>query len=319
MMAGAGVKRSAGYSLITVLIATAIVSITLAAVLFIVDMVSTAIARSSATDQIESAIRTVQGMVSSRDLCDNALRMNSASQMVPFNPGNPATPNYEAPINRIYLQKEDNEPGSTAVLMRGGQVGVGYTVNNISLRERVAGQGRGTLTLGAVTYGTYAAEIVIDIFGGSGMRRRSIPYNAVVHPGGDNVLYSGDDYVFKCYQDSSVQYLCEQLGGTYVGGVCNGVLSDTEVNCKGQLEAAGVAGGDCPDDPVGIQCDDIYYVVGFTLNTPGENSRPICRCQKVCRAGTTISGGSTKATVTDATPAATPGASGVASSPGGGN
>ncbi len=283
-------NRSAGYSIVTVLMATAIASVMLVAILFIVDIVSTTIARNTAVDNIEAAMRTIQGIVANRDLCDNALRLNSPVQKVPFLPNDPpATPPTEAPINRIYLQRSDGEAGATIVLSRGGTIGPGYTVQNIALRERNQGNGRGQIALEGVNMRTYAAEIVIDIRGGPGMKRRTIPYNVVVHPTGD--------VVHRCYQDSSVEFLCEQLGGTYQGGTCQGILSETESDCLTLLRAEGPppAGNDCPADPPlseGLQCDNVYYVAGFSIDGPDINSKPICRCQKVCRTGTSNIGGS---------------------------
>lgn len=277
-------KRESGYSLITVLIALAITSALLTAILLIVDMVSKAVSRHAATDNIEAAVRTVRSILANRDLCDNALRQNSATAKVLFNPPSGAgAANYTQDVERVYLQNSDGEPGATVVLSRGGMMGVGYSVQRMFVKERVPDRARGTVLLDGVTYATYAAELAIEFVGGVGMRRRSTPFNAVVHPGPDNVLHTGDDYIAHCYADASVQYMCEQLGGTYVDGNCQNILATTNINCRMKLQGRA---GDCPADPPNVTCDNLYYVVGFILDGSSVNATPECRCQKICRPGT---------------------------------
>lgn len=296
-------KRSLGYSLVSVLVATAIVSIALSGVLYVVDMIASTVARSNAEDNVEAAVKTVQGIVANRDLCNNALRGANAADKVEFNPVGCAAST--VPIPRVYLQRQDNEANATLVLSNGGAVGFGSRVDQMFLRERVPCQGRGQVRIGTVNMTTYATELVI-VFGGDGsgrttggMRSRSVPISVVTHPGPDGVPATGDDYIDRCYQDSSSQYLCEQLGGSYTaGGGCRAVLQATDVDCRQQLAGRPE---DCPDSepnvdvPNNVRCQNFYYVVGFQndpANPDRPNSRPICRCQRICRMGTgTGSGG----------------------------
>lgn len=318
-------KRQKGYSLVSVLVATAIVGIALAGVLFVVDLVSSTVARNAATNEVEAAIRTVQSIVAGKELCDNALRGATSSTYVTFNPGNapyPALPaRNEGTIDNIFLQRSNGEAGATRILFTGMTIGLGYRVQRMAIAERVPGQGRGVLNLSGTDYETYAAEIIIEfvnLAGGhtSGMRTRMIPINIVVNRGGDGTARTADDQIVRCYQDSSVQYLCEQLGGTYQNGNCVGVLSDTQADCRAQLNGQA---GDCPDNAnPNIECNKIYYVAGF--NSGGANdSRPQCRCQLVCRQGTTQAGTNTSSTTsTTGVTAAATAATGVGTS-GGGN
>ncbi len=293
MFRGNELKRNSGYSLISVLVATAIVSIALSGVMFIVDLITTTVARNKAEDNVEGAVRTIQGIVANRDLCNNALRDTDAGTRIRYNPVGCAT--VEVPVPRIYLQSQDNDPNATQVLSTGGTVGFGYRVRRMALRERVACQGRGEITADGIIKKTYAAELVLE-FEGDGtqttvgaLRARTVPISVVTHPGPDGALETADDVIDRCYQDSSAQYLCEQLGGSYspTGG-CVAILRGADISCQSIL--AGSV-NDCPPDPPGqpanVCCQRFYYVVGFAnVNLTRPNARPLCKCQRICRVTT---------------------------------
>jgi hypothetical protein len=280
-------------SVVSVLIATAIVGVTIVGVLAVIDQLTAAIARNNATQTIEAAIRTVQGIVANKDLCDNALRLDSPSQKLqwPVTVGN--DPPRTIPVRRIYAQSADNQSADNTMVLRvGGTIAPGYTVSLIELRERRDRDGnataaaRGTLAIGgsggaaaAIDYSTYSAELVIRITGPNTTHERTIPYNPVVHP--------TSRFIDKCYQDSSAAYLCEQLGGTYdtANGTCSQALQAVEIDCRTQLSGNS---GDCPsaDPPNDIRCTNVYYVAGFEhLGTTGETVKPVCRCQRTCWGG----------------------------------
>lgn len=264
--------------------ATAIASVLLTVVLIMVDEVANSISRNSASDNIEGAIRTIQGIVANRDLCDNALRGADAATRIAFNPTPVPGPYTNAADNlnvgSIYMQRTHNQAGATVILRQGAPMGLGFAVQSIILREKVPGQGRGTLILSGVSHNTYAAELAILINGPAGsMRLRTIPFNAVTD--------SATNQIVRCYQDSSIQFLCEQLGGTYVGGACQNILETTNIDCKTELQGTP---GDCGATPANVTCENLYYVEGFTVDGSAVNATPQCRCQKVCRAGTGVGG-----------------------------
>lgn len=290
----AELKRSPGFSVISVLVATAIVSIALSGVLFVVDLIATTVARNNAEDAIEAAVRTVQGIVTNRDLCNNALRGANGSDKIEFNPvGCGVT---EVNVNRILLQKTDDGSRATMVLNTGGNVGFGFRVSRMFIREKVPCEGRGTINVENGSYRTYAAELVMEFTGdGSrrtlgGVRSRAVPINIVTAPGPDSALGTPDDVIDRCYQDTSTQHLCEQLGGSYEPqGGCRAILQATDIDCQFQL--AGKPGEDCPPAPdpaTNVRCQNFYYVVGFgdVTNATRPNARPICKCQRICRYGT---------------------------------
>lgn len=285
-------RRSPGFSVISVLVATAIVSIALSGVLFVVDLIATTVARNNAEDAIEAAVRTVQGIVTNRDLCNNALRGANGSDKIEFFPvGCGVT---EVPFSRLLLQKTDDGSRATMVLNTGGNIGFGFRVSRMAIREKVPCEGRGTINVEGGSYRTYAAELVLEFTGdGSrrtlgGMRARTVPINIVTAPGPDNALNTPDDVIDRCYQDTSTQHLCEQLGGSYepTGG-CRAILQATDMDCQANL--AGQT-GDCPPSPdpsTNVRCQNFYYVVGFDSNNATRpNVRPLCKCQKICRYGT---------------------------------
>lgn len=301
--------------MIGVLIATAITGVMVVTILILVDQVSKSISRSNGLDAIESAVRTVQGIIANKDLCDNALRGANSSLRITFNCP-PATPNCNpVDVQNIYAQRV-NSNSVTSVLRKNQNLGSGITVTSITFSERVDNVGRGTMILNGVTHYTFAGQIALR-FGGTSFsqRDRIIPYNAVVS--------TVDNTIQRCYQDSSVQYMCEQLGGSYdvSNGNCTGLLSATDLpDCQADL--AGKP-GDCDTTAIpNASCTNLYYLAGFNPGGGGTgnlNATPLCRCQRIC-IGTGGGGGSAAASgATGATATGSPvgGAVGPATGSGG--
>ncbi len=257
-------KKNRGVSMISMLFAMAITGVLIVAVMLIVDQVTRAIARNNANDLVEVAVRTIQGIVTNKDLCDNALRGAGPNAKLNFN-GGP-----DIPVDRIYAQTSaDIVAGrNTLVLRNGSNIGAGYRVEEMVFGKRPGDVGQ-PLTVGGVAYTTYAGQIRIRITGGGSMRDRFIPYNAVVNDAGNSID--------RCYQDSSVQFMCEQLGGSWdaAAGQCTRLLNKIQTDCRVVL---GPNPPSCPlGDPPATKCTKLFFISGFN-----PDGTPQCNCQKVC-------------------------------------
>jgi len=345
-------KRERGFTLISVLITTAIGGILAALILGLVDQASRMLVRGSALDVYEGVMRTTSGLLANKEYCGNALRGATPATQIVYNvhdnPVGPPPGGNEVNITNIYIQANPNpnhpivdvysNPGATALVstVAGSSLNNIYgnvRVNYIRFREKERAVGRSILRFNGLDYVVYRGEIEIDVTGlsstGGGTVRRRIPYHAVVHP--VNRTIDG------CYvQDSSVDYMCRSLGGTFnnVTQTCDNINANpAAINCQAECNPTNVAPpgpsaptARCQDAPAmtdcdtpsgpGFQCVPMYYVKGFNVVTAGASTTadPICGCQRLCwtSSGATASAASTAAAAATATATATAASAGAA-------
>lgn len=316
-------RFSSGYSVLEILVVTAIGGVIAVMIMAIIDNMTQVMVRGNVVESLEGTFRTVSGVLTNTRLCSNSLRG-------PGGPGDKLTwdPDSvpELTISEIYSQESDNTPGAAPILSAVpgnslSRIYGGVSVTSIKLREKTPGVGRGTLRQNGIVYTTIAAEIEIMVSapGGAiagGVVRRVIPYTALVNPVGGAID--------GCYvRDNAVQTLCNSMGGTYnnLSGNCKELINPTKVECDqvcndptqtgNYLSNGGRCVQNCPPGAgtPGSKCIRLDHLLGFeyvapaTQNDPAT-SRPLCACTRVCFNNVPGSGprGSPPSTVTPPPP-----------------
>ncbi|MGE4131402.1 MAG: hypothetical protein AB7F86_07170 [Bdellovibrionales bacterium] len=309
--------QATGYSLVSVLVASALLGFVVVGVTSLIDTVTKAMARASITQVVEAAVRSVQAVVANEELCGNALRGPGGSgDRLVYLPANWGT---DLPVDSIYVQRRSADPNATLLLKVGqsvsdpasptGRILVKSAADGgIVFRERVPGQGRLRVEQSPGRFLTVMeGEIVIrfDVATGAGaggnntvtnplvlsggaIREKRIPYNAVIDESTNRLT--------KCYQESAQEAICLQLGGTYVANApagqnrCQRLLKPFDFpDCGAPVADGGIQGDatlDCPGTSPGTppeSCTKFYFVEGYRqhLNTDAA-AEPICRCQWIC-------------------------------------
>ncbi len=297
----------AGYSLVSVMVVTALGGIVAVMIMSLIDNVTKVMVRGNVADALEGTVRTVAAVLGSPDQCHFALRGATSGDKIVYNvqdnpPGPPPGGN-EVDIENIFAQNADATVGATPVISTtvGSSLSMlsgGVVITSIRFRERTRQVGRGSIRRDGATYDTYAGEIEIVATppGGAAMRR-VLPYTAVVDRTTRTIEF--------CYiRDTSMQNLCEQMGGTYdpENGTCEAMINAGTVRCDnvcaGVTDVVPVppefqAGGYCvqgcpavinmhPDDG----CVRLFHLLGFDYDPPagsfGARSWPMCACTPIC-------------------------------------
>lgn len=328
-------RRPSGFTLVSVLVTTAISGILAVLILAIVDNAAKVMVRGNALEAFEGIMRTTASVLANKTYCDHALRgANPATKIVynvQDNPVGPPPGGNEVEIQNIYVQGDPNphpiiynysNPNATAIVSRvaGSTLSNVYSsarVNYIRFRERNRGVGRSKFVYNGVEYDVYLGEVEIDVGGLSatpgGTIRRRIPYTAVVHPTNRTI-----DGCFQ--QDTSVNQLCRAMDGTYDpnSGTCTEVNQlANPIDCAYQCDPASgnpsaptaLCPGGMTDCPPSATCIKMFYVAGFDY-TPGSTnndpsrSDPVCACKNICWTAGASSSASSSAASSSAAPAA---------------
>jgi hypothetical protein len=294
-----------GFTLISVLIASAITGIVAVIVMTIIDNTTRVMVRGSVQDNFDGLVRTATAVLANRDLCSQALRGADDTELVEFIPGAPAN------ITNIFIKPLGaGAPAPVSILSVNQQVYGGFRIGSIQFNEIQAGVGQGNTRTPGGMRKTYKGEVIIRmadppaghsaLHGGSLVRR--IPLTAVV---------SDDDKIEGCLlQPGEVQSLCDSMGGTYDTNTktCTNINSDGAIDC--QTECTTPPFTNCPErlttcmappDVDNYYCFRIFLMKGInTTATPGR-AIPICECRSVCyfgtSEGTAIQSNGTAATV----------------------
>lgn len=281
-----------GFTLLSVLIATAVTGILAVIIMTIIDNTTRVMVRGNVQESFDGVSRTVASVLANRDLCDRAIRGAGINDLVTFNPPTAAE------ITNIFVAPLGGNPPPSSILFVNMPVFGDVRVSNIQFQELQTGVGRGTIQTSAGLRNTYKGEIIIRLannannVGGSLVRR--IPLSVVVN---------GGNQIEGCLLKSSeIQTLCASMGGTYDPGskTCTNINPDGTTDCPAACDpiANGPAVSNPPPDdkcpgrhetcryPPNIDdfhCYRIYYVDGFRTDpaNPGR-SYPQCQCRAVC-------------------------------------
>lgn len=308
-------KRNSGYSLISVLVVTAIGGVLAVAIMALIDNMSRVMVRANVAGVVEHTIGTVASILGNAEYCDNSLRGAGPGDKLVYNvqdnPVGPPPGGNEIEIQNIFAQEVDNTPGATAVIstVAGNPLsflGGGSRVQSIRFRERSRGVGRGRVQKDGLMFDSYAGEIELMINAPGGTIVRVIPLTVIVD--------ETTRVIEGCYvRDRTIQALCNSMGGTFdpANGSCREMINPVTVDCQGVcsgLAAPYMPGSQYPDAPVNPPrrggycarvCDDtgagsslekavpVYHLLGFrTISHAGgpdgaATSAPICACTTV--------------------------------------
>lgn len=309
-------RSRSGYSLVSVLVVTAIGGIVAVMIMALIDNVTKVMMRGNVTDAFEGSVRTVAGVLSNPDYCDNALRGTNPGDRIVYplavanNPVGPPPGGNEVEIQNIFAQKDADTPGATALMSSivGNSLSMmsgGVSISSIRFRERTRQVGRGVMRRHGVDYDSYAGEIeiMINAPGGAvpgGVIRRTIPYNPFV----DRTTRE----IVGCYtRDRSVQELCVSMGGIFdeENGSCEAMINPRAVRCDNVCAGVRPTGGApphppphpphykdggwcmiaCEPYPPGVRKVKLYHLLGFdyisAVGTSPAQAVPLCACSVI--------------------------------------
>lgn len=294
-------RRQKGYSLISVLVVTAIGAVLTVAVMALIDNLSRLMLRARVVDALETTITTVATVLGNPQTCDNALRGAGPGDKIVYtvfdNPEGPPPGGNEVDIQNIFAQEADNTPGATAIIstIAGSELSRmgGGRVRSIRFREQRRAVGRGRLRKDGNVYNSYAGEVEIRVQTPTGMMEKVLPLTVIQDP--NTFVIEG------CYvRDRSMQALCNSMGGAYdpANGSCRQMMNRSPVNCEivcsnGPTGNTAYAGGfcirACGDTGLGSPLEKavpVYHVIGFEYKrhvggTGAATAMPICACTVV--------------------------------------
>lgn len=312
-------RNSKGFSLVSILVTTAIGGILAVVILTIIDTATRSMIRVTAMDNFESLIRTTAGVLANKQFCDNALRGATSADRIVYTVQESLPPNNEVTIQNIYIQPTNAAANATVIMsaVAGSSLSSVYgsiRVASIRFREKEKGVGRGVLTLNGVNYTTYRGEVEIRLTGlgtsGADTVSRRIPLTVYVDR---RVGQPTSDQIMGCYQqDGSVEYLCTSMGGNFDAntGICKNVNNTNPVDCSAECNNPGST--ICPDHmtncgaaPPQQNCLKVYYMAGFDYDNITKKTTPICACRNACYSASGAGASAAAATAATATATAT--------------
>jgi hypothetical protein len=308
-----------GFSLISVLIASAVTGILALIIMTVIDHTTRVMVRGNAQDALDGMVRTVTAVLNNRDLCNRALRGAGVNTLIDYTllTANAVPPANEVNIARIYI---NHPPPSTVppniILQLNQQIFSGIRVGAIIFREIQPGVGRGEYRASTGNQRTYAGEVVIrlgdpnrQLLGGTLERRIPVTVRAW------DVNGDGFDEIDGCLVHSDqVEVMCRSMGGTFepASKTCTGMNPAGNTNCQTECNnnAGGGGTGPCPgglttckdpDPNPGvanwIYCYRIYVAKGINVPVGGGSAVPACQCQMICYRGTDGGGAAAAAAV----------------------
>lgn len=295
-------NRSAGYSLISVVIVTAIGGIIAIMVMALIDNMTQVMVRGTATEAVDGVMSLISTTIGNPDTCGRALRGATATDKLAYtvqdNPVGPPPGGNEIDIPNIFVMRNDVDPPPTdpiASMVPGStysMFGGGVTVSSIRFREKRRGVGRTTMRKQGVDYNVYAGEIEVTVTAPAGAlpggsTRRTIPYNPIVD--------TTTNLIEGCYvRDRSMQELCEAMSGEFRAeeNTCEAMINSTNVSCSQVCGGVPDSGGTCvqpcpppplPNPPGHGPHFKLFHVVGFDYippspTQPGATAIPRCAC-----------------------------------------
>lgn len=246
--------------------------------------------------QESAVLNNLHKILSSPELCDNALRGSSGALLnMDF-----STPAGTA-VQEVYMTNPGVGAPSSLAFKVGDIVGPGLTVYSIALTEQSFGVGRTTIStltppynsaapvVGPATpYDVYMAQLTVT-FALNGVPQILTPANTIPIA---IAVHTGSTTDYRCYYNTTMQQVCEGSGGYIdVNGNCVSTMFD-------QITANGTTGYKCSTicasdpypscicNPVADPCTvsglthgiQYYLITGFDVSS----RMPICTCQWYC-------------------------------------
>jgi hypothetical protein len=265
-------------TLVSVLVAVALLGILAATLAAIFGNMSGLYVRSNVGSEVQNMTRLVQSVVNQPNLCDYSLRATAYAATAPNTPyladwvWDTSVPANSLPGFRIPLDHIEINPGGTyssqaLVLHAGDTISPNLIIKNIYLRpsDPAMGEAASVVSKMKVKVGTPAVSKTFTTISAKLVLEYSVPGGTLgvaaggsLKPGVVDVtlqLDPGNGYAFAgCYQGQTIQAV-------------NVVCSSTNFKPP-----------DCPapTEP----CSKMYYVSGFD-----DDGNAICRCQIVCDRG----------------------------------
>jgi hypothetical protein len=263
-------SKAAGITLISVLVAMAILSLLSLTLISIFGNMTNLVIRTNMTSDADNMIRYVQLLLSQSAICDNALVDGAGAKL--FWPVL-TTP---APVDHIQVWSGSVVPAPTVAVKTGETLVPGLVVKKIWLRQPDPTLGEGqpnvqtSIQQNGKTYTVTSAKVQFDfdpvayaqVYGGA-VASRSADVIVMVQ----STLGPLVGQVSYCYQGQKVQTInspCTVGTDLYTGSSNDIVTYPTHL-------------GDCAGPFPFPNCKALYYVVGFD-----DTGKSICACKTTC-------------------------------------